>query len=63
MDERIDRGLAAFDLAATAGWEAVEAALSSYGLMPSEFSADPARYFLTMAREVVGVPRHMAAAA
>jgi hypothetical protein len=27
--------------------------------MPSEFNADPARYFLNMASEVLGTPRHM----
>jgi len=58
-DERIERGLAAFDLATMAGWESVEAALGCYGLMPSEFNADPARYFLNMASEVLGTPRHM----
>jgi hypothetical protein len=62
MNERIERGLAAFDLASMAGWETVEAALSFYGLMPREFSTDPARHFLKMAREVVGMPSHMAAA-
>jgi hypothetical protein len=59
MDERIELGLAAFNLATMAGWESVEAALSCYGLMPSEFNADPARYFLNMASEVLGTPRHM----
>jgi hypothetical protein len=59
MDERIELGLAASNLASTAGWESVEEALSCYGLMPSEFSSDPARYFLNMARDVVGTPRHM----
>lgn len=62
MDERIEKGLAAFSLASKAGWKSVEAALGTYGLMPGEFNADPARYFHTMARAIVGMPHHMSAA-
>jgi hypothetical protein len=62
IDERIEHGLAAFDLASNAGWKTVEAALSFYGIMPSEFSNDPARHFLTMAHQVVGMPIHTLAA-
>lgn len=57
-DERINRGLAAFELAAHAGWDAVKAALGLYGIMPDEFREDPARHFLTMAGETIGRPIH-----
>jgi len=61
--ERIEKGLAAFDLACRAGWDAVETALGSYGIMPNGFREDPAGHFLAMARETVGVPLHALASA
>lgn len=46
--ERIEKGLRAFDLAASAGWDKVELALRSYGILPSDFSVDPRQYFATL---------------
>jgi hypothetical protein len=43
--ERIEKGIRAFDLAASAGWKKVELELGSYGILPSDFSIDPKRYF------------------
>ena len=40
-EERIEKGLAAFALAERVGWEAVEHALASYGVMPLAFVRDP----------------------
>lgn len=62
MNERIDRGLAAFDLASRAGWGAVKAALGLYGIMPNDFRENPARHFLAIARETIGPPIHTLAA-
>jgi hypothetical protein len=44
-EERIEKGLAAFDLAASAGWSVVEDALRSYRVLPDAFFLDPVRYF------------------
>lgn len=44
-DERIEKGLMAFDLAEAAGWDKVDDKLRSYGILPSEFSIDPNNYF------------------
>lgn len=62
MNERIERGLAAFDLASRAGWAEVKAALDLYGIMPDAFRENPARHFLAVARETVGPPIHTLAA-
>lgn len=43
--ERIEKGLRAFDLAAEAGWDAVEDALRSYDLLPQRFFNAPVEYF------------------
>lgn len=44
-NERIEKGLLAFDLAASVGWETVDHKLRSYGILPSDFSVDPKHYF------------------
>jgi hypothetical protein len=44
-EERIERGLQAFDLAAAAGWHEVTTALRVYGVLPAEFFAGTARHF------------------
>jgi hypothetical protein len=46
--ERIEKGLRAFDLAVSAGWEKVDLELRSYGIMPSDFSVNPKRYFKSL---------------
>jgi hypothetical protein len=44
-DERIEKGLAAFRLAARAGWSSVDAALRHYHVLPDAFFAAPANWF------------------
>jgi hypothetical protein len=44
-NERIEKGLAAFRLAARAGWSSVDAALRNYRVLPDAFFAAPADYF------------------
>ena len=46
--ERIEKGLRAFDLATSAGWEKVNLELRSYGILPSDFSVNPKHYFKTL---------------
>lgn len=47
-NERIEKGIAAFDRACARGWREVERALDDYSVMPSAFAADPSRFFLAM---------------
>lgn len=51
-EERIERGLQAFDRASLHGWREVEGALCSYGLMPAMFRDDPATLFAKIMRAV-----------
>ena len=51
MDERILRGLQAFELAEARGWDAVEARLSRYGLMPVDVLREPERNFWDLAQK------------
>ncbi len=44
-NERIARGLQAFDVAAGVGWDEVQAALARYDVLPKAFFADSIRYF------------------
>lgn len=44
-EERIEKGLTAFELAASAGWSVVEDALRRYRVLPDAFFLDPADYF------------------
>ena len=43
--ERIEKGLAAFDLAENAGWDVVERSLGAYKIMPAQFLVNPAQHF------------------
>lgn len=45
QEERIEKGLAAFEIAAEVGWENVDAALQNYQILPAEYFATPAHYF------------------
>jgi hypothetical protein len=47
-EERIERGLQAFDMAATAGWDHVESSLRSYDLLPATFFQSSAIHFAQM---------------
>lgn len=47
-DERIARGLQAFDIAAQSGWSHVEEALRQYRIFPESFFAGPIEYFTAM---------------
>lgn len=51
--ERISMGMAAYDRANATGWDRVEYCLGRYGIMPSEFSADPAAFFERLAQSVL----------
>jgi hypothetical protein len=44
-DERIAKGLQAFDYAAQVGWSHAEQALRCYAVLPNAFFADPVKYF------------------
>lgn len=44
-EERIAKGLAAFDHAAQVGWDRVEAALGEYHVLPAAIFASPVEYF------------------
>ncbi|MBL8848566.1 MAG: hypothetical protein JNG89_02740 [Planctomycetaceae bacterium] len=47
-EERIARGVAAFDHAARVGWDRVESALDEYHVLPAAFFAAPAEYFASL---------------
>jgi hypothetical protein len=49
-EERIDKGLAAFDRGASAGWEEVVRSLGDYGIVPAGIPADPARHVRSITR-------------
>ncbi|MGY8661084.1 hypothetical protein Q3C01_01785 [Bradyrhizobium sp. UFLA05-109] len=51
-EERIEKGIQAFDLAASVGWKNVEVKLRSYGILPSGFSSDPQRHFSNLVRSL-----------
>ena len=51
--ERIERGLCAFDLAAAAGWQNVEAALRHYAILPEAFFAGSAKHFASVRESVL----------
>lgn len=44
-NERIDKGLAAYDAGERVGWDKVEASLSAYRVLPPAYAADPAAHF------------------
>lgn len=45
QEERIEKGFAAFDTAATVGWSAVDAALARYQMLPAAYFQQPHEYF------------------
>lgn len=53
--ERIEHGLAAFDLAVHAGWGEVEAALVVYDILPPTFFVDPSQYFSRLRESLLAV--------
>jgi hypothetical protein len=52
ISERIEKGIRAFDLAASVGWEKVELELCSYGILPSDFSVNPKHHFRKLLRSL-----------
>ena len=54
-NERIEKGLAAFDRACKSGWSEVERALDDYSVMPLKFAADPQEFFHAIQRSVAGI--------
>lgn len=44
-DERIEKGLRAFDWASQVGWSHVDASLARYSILPQEYFSKPAKYF------------------
>lgn len=55
-EERIDKGLIAFDTAASVGWKNVEQALRSYDVLPERFFAAPAEYFAAIRENILVTP-------
>lgn len=55
-DERVERGLLAFDTAASAGWSHVEQALRSYDVLPERFFTTPTEYFAQLRENILTVP-------
>lgn len=52
-EERIEMGIRAYDKAHAAGWDKVEHCLTDYGIMPSEFSVDPIRFFQALTQSIL----------
>jgi len=52
-DERIARGLKAFDVAAEMGWKHTEAALDRYAILPEEFFTDSIGHFAHLKSEIL----------
>lgn len=52
-DERIARGLAAFDLAAGVGWKQVERTLDHYQVLPATFFANSLDHFANLRNEIL----------
>lgn len=52
-EERIARGLKAFDIAADMGWKHTEAALDRYAILPEEFFIDSIGHFSHMKSEIL----------
>jgi hypothetical protein len=44
-EERIEKGLRAFDIAASVGWDHVESTLRHYDILPAEFFANSVEFF------------------
>jgi hypothetical protein len=52
-EERIARGLQAFEVAAEVGFETVEAKLRKYAMLPDEFFTQPVSYFEALRQQVL----------
>jgi hypothetical protein len=52
QDERIDRGMKAYDLAARVGWPGVERSLRYYGVMPTQLLDEPERSLAEIREEL-----------
>lgn len=52
-EERIARGLSAFDLAASVGWKRVEATLDRYDVMPAAFFDDSHAHFADLRKRIL----------
>lgn len=52
-EERINRGLQAFDIAAHMGWKHTEATLDRYAILPEEFFADSIGHFSQLKSEIL----------
>lgn len=55
QDERIEKGLAAMEIASRVGWRAVDAALRKYAVLPEEYFEQPAVWFEEFRRELIPV--------
>jgi hypothetical protein len=55
-EERIAKGLAAFNVAADVGWANVEQALRNYDVLPEQFFAKPIEYFAALREAVLATP-------
>lgn len=55
-EERIARGLSAFDLAASVGWKHVEASLDRYDVMPAAFFDDSRAHFADLRKSILLAP-------
>ena len=55
-EERIEKGLTAFNVAADVGWNNVEQALRSYDVLPERFFARPTEYFAALRETILAVP-------
>ena len=56
QEERIERGLQAFDIAVRVGWSEVDAALERYGVLAHEFFQAPTRYFVDLRESILANP-------
>jgi hypothetical protein len=56
-EERIEKGLDAFELAASAGWSTVEDSLRCYRILPAAFFVGPADYFAQTRRALISAAR------
>ena len=52
-EERVAKGLTAFDMAAEAGWSHVVESLKTYAVLPREVFSDPARHFVELRNRIL----------
>ena len=55
-EERIEKGHAAYQIAAQVGWSKVDAALQEYQLLPTAFFDAPTRYFASWRESILAAP-------